>query len=359
MSASLFSPTTLGPLTLGNRLVMAPMTRNRAPGNVPNPLMARYYAERADVGLIVTEGTSPSPNGLGYPSIPGAYSSEQGAGWQLVADAVHKAGGKIFVQLMHCGRVAHPLNLPAGAEVVSSSAVAAAGQMHTPEGPKDHPVPRALRSDELPALIAELVASAKNVVAAGCDGVELHAANGYLLEQFLNPACNQRTDAYGGSAANRIRFVVEVAAAVAKAIGGERVGIRLSPYGTNGGMTSSYDGIDAQYLLLTEQLVATGIQYLHVVDHSKMGAPEVPASLKRAMRRAWPRSFILAGGYDKASASAAIVEGHADLIAFGRPVLANPGFATRLESDLKLNDPDYSTLYTPGEKGYVDYPPAR
>jgi len=354
MSASLFSSFAMGPFTLQNRVVMAPMTRSRSPGNVPGGLVARYYGQRADVGLIITEGTSPAPEGLGYMNIPGAFSDAQIAGWKGVADAVHARGAVVFVQLMHTGRVAHPLNLPAGCDVVAPSAVAAPGQMFTPEGQKDHPTPRALTTAELPGVIQSYVDAAKKLVAAGIDGVELHAANGYLLEQFLSPVTNQRTDGYGGDADKRHRFVVEVAQAVVDAIGGARVGIRLSPHGVNGGMTS-YEGIDESYIALTKKLAATGLQYVHVVDHSAMGAPPVPASLKRAMRAAFPRTFILCGGYDKASATVALVEGEADLVAFGRPVLANPDFVARLQADKALNAVDFSTLYTPGEKGYVDY----
>lgn len=353
---SVFAPVSMGPLTLNNRITMSPMTRSRAPGNVPNALMATYYAQRADVGLIISEGTSPSPNGLGYSSIPGAYSPEQGTGWKLVADAVHAAGGKIFVQLMHTGRFTHVANLPKGAEVVAPSALQAPGQMFTVEhGMQDNSVPRALTTAELPAVIAEFVTSAKNLVANGIDGVELHAANGYLLEQFLNPISNHRDDSYGGSADNRHRFVVEVAAAVAAAIGGDKVGIRLSPHSKSGGL-DAWDGVDDEYIALTKQLADTGIQYVHVVDHSAMGGAAVPASLKAAMRAAWPRTFILAGGYDAASAEVDVVEGKADLISIGRPVLANPGYVARLKSGAKLNEVDYTTLYSPGEKGYTDYP---
>lgn len=355
-AVNLFAPYRSRSLELANRVVMSPMTRSRAPGNVANALMARYYAERADVGLIVTEGTSPSPNGLGYSSIPGAYSAEQGAGWRLVADAVHAKGARIFVQLMHTGRIAHVDNLPAGAEIVAPSAITAPGQIFTAQhGQQDHGTPRALRTDELKAVVAEFVNSAKNLVDNGIDGVELHAANGYLLEQFLSPKSNVRTDDYGGSVDNRHRFVVEVAQAVADAIGGERVGIRLSPYGVNGAV-GGYDGVDEAYLSLIDKLAKTGIEYVHIVDHTSMGAPEVPTSLKRALRAAWPRTFILAGGYDKASANTAVVEGEADLIGFGRPVLANPNFVARLQNDTPLNAVDFATLYSPGEKGYIDYP---
>lgn len=356
--ASLFAPAHLGALALQNRIVMAPMTRSRSLGNVPSDLVATYYGQRASVGLIITEGTSPSPNGLGYARIPGAYSPEQRAGWAKVAAAVHAGGAKLFVQLMHTGRVAHPLNLPPGAEIVAPSAIAAEGKMHTDQqGPQPHPAPRALVTEELRGTAAEFVHAAKTAIAAGADGVELHAANGYLLEQFLSPHSNQRTDDYGGSVANRIRFVVEVAQQVADAIGGERVGIRLSPYGTNGGM-HAYPEIDETYQALVAALVPTGLAYIHLVDHSSMGAPPVPASLRAALRKAWPRTFILAGGFDRASAEKALEAGEADLIAFGRPVLANPDFVARIQQDKPLNAPDFSTLYTPDEKGYTDYPRA-
>jgi len=354
-----FSPTTLGPRPLRNRLVMAPMTRSRAgPGGVPNALMADYYGQRAGAGLIVTEGTSPSPNGLGYPRIPGLWSRDQVAGWRLVTDAVHARGGTIFAQLMHTGRVGHPLNLPPGGEVLAPSALAAPGEMYTDaKGLQPHPVPRAMTDAEVRAAIDEHVAAARNAIAAGFDGVELHGANGYLLEQFLSPNTNQRTDAWGGSLEKRLRFAVEVARAVAAAIGGERVGLRLSPYGANAGMTP-YPEIDETYRALVPRLVATGIQYLHLVDHSAMGAPKVPEALKRELRRAWPRTFILAGGFDRAGAEAALREGRADLVALGRPFLANPDLVTRLERGLPLNAPDFATFYTPGPAGYTDYPKA-
>jgi N-ethylmaleimide reductase len=354
-----FAPAALGPLTLRNHLVMAPMTRSRAvEAATPNALMAEYYAQRAGAGLIVTEGTSPSPNGTGYPRIPGLWSQAQVAGWKVVTDAVHARGGRIFVQLMHTGRVGHPLNLPAGAALLAPSAVAAPGEMYTDQqGMQPHPEPRAMTDAEVRAAIEEHVTAARNAVAAGFDGVELHGANGYLLEQFLSPDTNRRSDAWGGSVEKRLGFVLEVARQVAAAIGGERVGIRLSPYGVNAGMTA-YPEIDETYRKLVPALVATGIQYVHLVDHSAMGAPPVPADLKLALRKAWPRTFILAGGFDRAGAEAALLEGRADLVALGRPFLANPDLVTRLEKGLPLNPPDFGTFYTPGPKGYTDYPAA-
>ncbi len=357
--ASLFAPFTLGSRTLRNRIVMAPMTRSRAgQGGVPGTLMAEYYGQRADAGLIVTEGTSPSPNGLGYARIPGIWSPEQVAGWRLVTDAVHARGGTIFLQIMHTGRVGHPANLPSGAEVLAPSAVAAPGEMYTDaEGMRPHPVPRPMTGAEVLHAIDEHVTAARNAVAAGFDGVELHGANGYLLEQFISPNTNQRTDAWGGSIEKRIRFVLEVARATAAAIGGERTGIRLSPHGVNAGMTP-YPETDDTHRKLVGELAGTGIQYVHLVDHSAMGAPRVPDALKLDIRRAWPRTLILAGGFDRATAEAALREGRADLVAFGRPFLANPDLARRLERGLSLNAPDFATFYTPGPKGYTDYPRA-
>jgi N-ethylmaleimide reductase len=358
MSAvSLFTSTTLGRRSLRNRLVMAPMTRSRASaGGVPNALMAEYYGQRAEAGLVITEGTSPSPNGLGYARIPGLWSKEQVAGWRIVTDAVHARGGTIFAQLMHTGRVGHPLNLPAGAEVLAPSAVALSGEAYTDaSGPQPYPVPRAMTDAEVKVAIGEFVTAARNAVTAGFDGVEIHGANGYLVEQFINPHTNQRSDDWGGSIEKRLRFATEIARGSAVAIGGERVGIRLSPYGVNAGMPA-YPEIDETYRALTERLAATGIQYLHLVDHSAMGAPKVPDALKRELRDLWPRTFVLAGGFDRAGGDSALRDGHADLIAFGRPFLANPDLVTRLERGVPLNPPSAATFYTPGPAGYTDYP---
>ncbi|MCX5883745.1 MAG: alkene reductase, partial [Deltaproteobacteria bacterium] len=241
----LFSKTDLGFLTLQNHLVMAPMTRCRTTDNIPNAIMVEYYVQRATAGLIITEGTSPSPNGLGYPRIPGIFSPAQVEGWKRITDAVHAKGAKIFVQIMHCGRIAHPLNLPAGARMLAPSAVTAAGEMYTDaEGMKPHPVPQAMTEADIMTTIAEFVQAAKNAVAAGFDGIELHSANGYLLEQFIRPNTNQRTDGYGGTIENRARFVLEVADAVLGAIGKDKVGIRLSPFGVFNDMPL-YDAMEA------------------------------------------------------------------------------------------------------------------
>jgi N-ethylmaleimide reductase len=352
----LFSKTTLGSLTLQNRMVMAPMTRSRATNNIPNDLMVQYYAQRAAAGLIITEGTSPSPNGLGYPRIPGIFSAAQVAGWKRITEAVHAQGAKMFIQFMHCGRIGHALNLPAGARLLGPSAVAAAGEMYTDaEGLKPHPVPQAMTEADIKATIEEFVQAARNAVAAGFDGVELHGANGYLLEQFIRPNTNQRTDRYGGSIENRARFVLEVADAVIKAIGKDKVGIRLSPFGVFNDMPA-YDAMEADYTYLAQQLNARGLVYIHLVDHSPMGAPPVPDSIKKMFRSVFKGTLILSGGYDAARAESDLAAGKCDLIAVGRPFLANPDLVARWKTGAAVNAPDFSTFYTPGPKGYADYP---
>jgi len=352
----LFSQTTLGPLTLQNRMVMSPMARNRAIGNVPNELMAEYYSQRATAGLIITEGTSPSPNGLGYSRMPGIFSAAQIEGWKRVTAAVHAQGGKIFMQLMHCGRVAHPLNLPAGARVLAPSAIAAAGDMYTDaEGMKQNAMPQAMTEADIKATIEEYAQAAKNAIAAGFDGVELHGANGYLIEQFIRPTSNQRTDRYGGPIENRARFVLEVVDAVIKAIGKEKTGIRLSPFGVFNDMPP-YDAMEADYTWLAQQLDARGPVYIHLVDHSSMGAPPVPDSMKAKFRTTFRGTLILSGGYDAVRAERDLAACKGELIAFGRPFLANPDLVARLKSGAPLNAPDFGTFYTPGAKGYTDYP---
>jgi len=352
----LYSKTVLGLLTLQNHLVMSPMTRNRATDNIPNALMVEYYAQRATAGLIITEGTSPSPNGLGYPRIPGIFSAAQVEGWKRITDAVHAKGAKMFVQLMHCGRIAHPLNLPAGARVLAPSAVAAAGEMYTDaKGMQPHPVPQAMTEADIKSTIAEFAQAAKNAVTAGFDGIELHSANGYLLEQFIRPNSNRRTDGYGGSIENRARFVLEVAEAVIGAIGKDKVGIRLSPFGVFNDMPL-YDAMQADYTYLAQQLNARGLVYVHLVDHSPMGAPPVPDAMKATFRKLVKRSLILSGGYDAARAESDLVAGKCDLIAVGRPFLANPDLVARWSSGATVNAPDMATFYTPGPKGYTDYP---
>ena len=353
----LFEPTKLGNLELKNKIVMSPMTRSRAIDNVPNDLMAEYYGQRASAGLIITEGTSPSPNGLGYSRIPGCFSKEQVEGWKKTTTAVHKAGGKIFLQLMHTGRISHSLNLPEGAQIIAPSAVKPAGQIWTDaEQMQDFPIPKQMDDHDLLLTLTEFVASSSHAIEAGFDGVELHAANGYLLEQFLSPVSNIRTDKYGGSIENRCRFVLDVAAAVVEAIGKEKTGIRLSPYGVANDMPH-YPEIDETYTYLAEELNKLGLVYLHLVDHSAMGAPEVPSEIKGIIRTRFKNTLILSGGYDKERAETDIESGRADLIAFGRPFINNPDLVARLKNDWPLSETlTMDLFYTPGEKGYTDYP---
>lgn len=351
--SSLFQSTVAGDIPLANRIVMAPMTRSRALGNVPNALMAAYYASRADAGLIVTEGTAPAPEGLGYARIPGLFTEAQIEGWRHVTDAVHARGGRIVVQLMHTGRIGHPANLPAGAELLAPSAVAAAGEIWTDaQGMQPHPVPKAMDDAAIRAARDAFVASARAAMRAGFDGVELHAANGYLLGQFLNPGTNRRTDAYGGDIRGRSRFVLEVAEAVAAAIGPGRVGIRLSPYNPFNDL-AVYAGEDADAVQLAGWLGRLKLAYLHVIASQH---PDAPADLLARMRSAFGGTFIANGGYDRARAEVDLDAGRADLIAFGRPFVANPDFVRRLAERAPLAELDPGTLYTPGERGYTDYP---
>jgi N-ethylmaleimide reductase len=352
-----FTPYSLGSITLANRIVMAPMTRSRAINNVPNQLMATYYEQRATAGLIITEGISPSPKGLGYARIPGLFSKEQVVGWKLITQAVHNKGGKIFAQLMHTGRVGHSLNLPEGAQLVAPSAIVAKGQMWTDkEGMKDHPVPHALSATELTDTKNEYVQAARNAIEAGFDGIELHGANGYLLEQFLSPHSNTRTDNYGGTFENRSRFVLEVAKEASAAIGKDKVGIRLSPFGVFNDMPD-YKEVTATYTYLTEELNKIGIAYIHIVDHSSGGAPEVPLSIKQTIRQKFKNTLILSGGYTLARAEEDLSSDFANLVAFGKPFITNPDLIERLQKNLPLNVKlDASTLYSTDAKGYTDYP---
>ena len=353
----LFDPYTARSLSLRNRVVMAPMTRSRAvENNTANALMAEYYAQRASAGLIITEGVSPSPNGLGYARIPGLFNEAHVKGWRLVTQAVHDKGGKIVVQFMHTGRVTHIANLPAGAKVVGPSATTLPGEMWTDaQGMQPHSPTHAMTAQEIADAVGEYAKAATLAIEAGFDGIELHAANGYLIEQFLNANANQRTDAYGGSIEGRNRFALEVARAACAAVGADKVGIRLSPYGVFNS-TGPYADVDAQYLALAGELSALGMLYLHVLDHSAQGAPAVPAAIKSQLRAAFKGPFILAGGFDRASAEKALAANEADLIAFGRPLLANPDLVERMQASVALNEVDFATLYTPGPKGYTDYP---
>jgi N-ethylmaleimide reductase len=353
----LFTPEKIGMSELLNRIVMSPMTRCRAIGNIPNELMAEYYRQRSGAGLIITEGTSPSPNGLGYARIPGIYSKQQVEGWKKTTSAIHEKGGKIFIQFMHTGRISHPLNMPEGSQILAPSAVKAKGQMWTDSKMmQDFVVPKEMTLEDILNTKSEYVTSAINAMNAGFDGVELHGANGYLLEQFLSPVSNIRSDNYGGSVENRSRFLIEVVTEVAEAIGKGKTGIRLSPYGVASDMPH-YAEIDTTYNYLSEQLNKIDIAHIHIVDHSAMGAPLVPIEMKKSIRKNFKNSIILSGGYDKDRAEADIQNGMADLIAFGRPFINNPDLVERFKNNWPLsNDLKMDLFYSADENGYTDYP---
>lgn len=352
MSAKLpFTPYQLGEIRLANRFVMAPMTRCRAIDNLPNQLIQEYYTQRSTAGLIITEGTAPSANGLGYARIPGIFTREQVAEWKQVTDAVHRKGGKIFVQLMHTGRVSHAANMPEHSQIMAPSAIPCDSSIWTDkEGMQPLPVPHAMSVAEIEETLAEYVQASRNAMAAGFDGVELHAANGYLLEQFLAPSVNQRTDQYGGSIENRARFVLEIARAVTVAIGAHRTAMRLSPYGTFNDI-APYDETDATYAYLAEELQKLDLVYLHLADQGG-----TPSSIKKMIRQKFRNTLILAGGYDLERTEEELNSGFANLIAFGRPYIGNPDLTERYKHNQPLETPDASTFYTADSKGFTDYP---
>jgi len=355
MTQTLFTPISLGKLQLKNRVVMAPMTRCRAIGNVANELIEKYYKQRASAGLIISEGIAPSANGMGYARQPGLFTDAQVQSWKRVNDGVHAAGGKIFVQLMHTGRMSHPANMLPGSKILAPSAVAAPEELWTDNGGQQPlPVPVEMNEDDIKQAIAEFADAAKRAIDAGFDGVELHGANGYLIDQFLNTASNKRTDKWGGSVENRIRFAVEVAKAAVAAIGADRIGVRISPYGAFNGTVADAE-MDALYERLASELSSLGLVYIHVVDHSSMGAPEVSSTLKAKIRATFKGKYILSGGYDTARANADLDAKYGDLVAFGRPFISNPDLVQKLQSGAALTAPDFATFYTPGEKGYADY----
>ena len=363
MTTNAFAPAKLGSITLRNHLVMGPMTRSRAVGNVPNEIMAEYYHQRSAAGLIITEGTAPAPEALGYARIPGLFNQQQVAGWRLTTDAVHEAGGHIFVQLMHVGRIFHELNLPPGTQGVAPSAIAAAGKMWTDqEQMQPMGAPTALSGVELKRVRDEFRNSAKLGIEAGFDGVELHGANGYLLEQFLHPRSNQRSDAYGGSVQKRVRFVAEVVRAVADAIGADRTGIRLSPWSTFNDLPH-YPDTDQAYAYLAEELQKIGIVYVHLVDHSRLAGIGAAATTVQAIRDIFTNTYISSGNYTTLSdIEDALSTGKADLVAMSRPFIANPDLLERLRKGLPLSEGNPATYYGPGPKGladgYTDYPVA-
>ncbi len=353
--AALFQPCQMGDLPLRNRVVMAPLTRNRASGGgeAPNALMAEYYRQRAGAGLIISEASQISKQGQGYVFTPGVYSNEQVRGWRGVTDAVHDVGGRIFVQLWHVGRVSHVSLQPDGGAPVAPSAIRARTRTFTEAGFVETSEPRALELAEIPGLVADYAKAAANALAAGFDGVEIHAANGYLLDQFLKDGCNHRADAYGGSIENRCRLTLEVVDAIAKILPPGRVGIRLSP------VSPANDALDSNPQPLFEHLVAElsrrKLLYIHLIEGATQGPRDVAPFDYVALRKNFDGAYIGNKGYDRALAIKTILEGAADLVAFGRPFIANPDLVERLRLDAPLNAPDSKTFFGGGAEGYTDY----
>jgi N-ethylmaleimide reductase len=351
----LLEPYRLGPLTLPNRMVMAPLTRNRAPGGIPNEMMADYYAQRASAGLIVSEGTQISPLGQGYQDTPGIYSDEHRDGWRRVTDAVHEAKGRIFAQLWHVGRVSH--SYYHGQTPVAPSAIAPEGKAYTPEGMKPYETPRALTTNEVHEIVDQFKHAAKIAKDANFDGVEIHAANGYLIDQFLQSGSNQRTDEYGGSVENRSRFLFEIVDAVKSVWGDGRVGVRLSP---GNGMNGIHDANPEETFTYVARRLndVPGLAYLHVVEAPvpSEGPDDHAVCATDMLRPVFKGTLISTGGYTPETAEHALEKGRADLIGFGKLFIANPDLPERIRTGAPLNDPDTKTFYTPGEHGYVDYP---
>lgn len=361
---TLFDPIQLGSIALANRIVMAPLTRNRAPQQLPNALMREYYRQRGNpatgAGLIITEATQVCPMGQGYLDTPGIHSAEQVAAWRTITDAVHAEGGKIVVQLWHVGRISHSSLLPGGAAPVSSTSQAAKGKTFTTDGFVDCSVPRMLRADEIPALIHDYRQAARNAIDAGFDGVEVHGANGYLLEQFLQSRSNKRNDAYGGSIANRCRLHLDIARAVVAEVGAARTGIRLSPFGVAN--DSGEDDPLPLYTHLVAELAKLDLVYLHLIEPRASGTGKADIvrdgqpSVAALLRPLWPNVLIDAGGYDRAGALQAVAGGQVDAVAFGRFFISNPDLPERIRRDAPFTPYHRPTFYTPGAEGYTDYP---
>ncbi len=353
---SLLSPYKMSDLSLANRMVMAPMTRSRAvEGNVPGPLTVTYYVQRASAGLIITEGSQVSPQGVGFYRTPGIYSTDQVSGWKKVTDAVHRAGGKIFLQLWHVGRMSHP-DFLGGELPVAPSALPIGEEIHTPQGPKTIPVPRALELEEIPEIVEQFRGGAERAKAAGFDGVEIHGANGYLLDQFLLDGSNRRTDRYGGSLENRARFPLDVTEALVKVWGAKRVGYRMSPHFSRHAMSDTHPR--ETFLYLTQELSGKGIGYIHLEEPvgGRMGTIKPEMQMAPLIRKKFDGTLILNGGYDAQKGNKAFEDGLADLISFGVLFLANPDLPERFRIDAPLNQADVATFYTGEEKGYTDYP---
>lgn len=355
-SDDLFAPIELGPLRLTNRIVMAPLTRSRAGADdIPSEMAIEYYVQRASAGLIIAEATQISPQGKGYILTPGIYSQPQVAAWKKITDGVHAAGGKIFLQLWHVGRISHPSIQPGGVLPVAPSAIKPEGQAFTEDGFKPLVTPRALETNELPGIVQQYRTAAENAKAAGFDGVEIHAANGYLLDQFLRDKTNQRTDAYGGNIQNRARLLMEVTEAVVAIWGGSRVGIRISPVSSFGDISDSDP--QALFTYVVDALNRFGLVYLHVIEGDTGGAREPAGNFDpQILRRLFQGQYMANNGYDLTLALQARTTGKADLIAFGRPFISNPDLVRRLQTSAPLATPDPATMYGGGAAGYIDYP---
>lgn len=352
--SDLFSPVKLGSIAMSNRMVMAPLTRNRSSmEGVPQDINVTYYEQRATAGLIVTEATPISMMGHGYPLLPGIYTDAHVAGWKKVTDAVHAKGGRIVIQLWHVGRISHP-SLLNGATPVAPSAVKPAGKAFTFNGLEEYVEPRALDASELPGIVADYVQASKNAIKAGFDGVEIHSANGYLLDQFLRDCSNKRADIYGGSIENRSRLLMEVTKAVVEAIGSDKVGLRLSPVNPFNDMKDSNP--QALFNYVTEQLNQFNLAYLHVVEGGIHGGGVADPFDFDAMRKLCKSPYMANLSYDKARGNAAIASGHADAVAYGVPFIANPDLVERFRKDAPLNEADSKSFYGGTEKGYTDYP---
>jgi N-ethylmaleimide reductase len=355
---SLLSPVRLGAYELPNRMVMSPLTRSRADARLaPTEMNVTYYRQRASAGLIVTEATHVTPQGIGYPSTPGIGMPEQVEGWRRVTKAVHEAGGKIFLQLWHVGRISHPLMQENGQLPVAPSAIAPEGELFTSQGMKKFVAPRALETAEIAGIVEYFRTGAQNALAAGFDGVEIHGANGYLIDQFLEDSTNKRTDEYGGSVANRARLLLEVVEAATKVWGKNKVGVRLSPGGTFNSMHDSNPSATFGYV--AEQLGKLGIAYLHIIEPADKKAYQVDGEIISAtkhLKSLFKGTVITAQGYDFELGNAVISRGDADLVAFGKLFIANPDLPMRFRLGAPLNKPDPSTFYGGGERGYTDYP---
>jgi len=355
---NLFESFPLGKTILKNRIVMAPMTRSRAVDNVPNELMAEYYQQRASAGLIITEGTSPSPNGIGYPRIPGAYSDEQIDGWRKVADAVHAKNGHLFVQLMHTGRITGKANMPLGSVTLAPSSIQAAGEIFTDmDGMVAHETPRAMTLQEIEIAQNEYVLAAKRLInEANVDGIELHAANGYLMNQFIDPQSNQREDRYGGSIENRTRFVLETAQKVAKEIGSDKVGVRFSPYGAYNDMLSDYEEQEDTFIYLAREIAKIKLSYIHIVDQRvAFGAPDFITDIKKTIKENFKGIIISGGDINTTVKAEKIIEDDLDLVYVGRPYISNPNLVESLQNNIALVSPDADTFFSTGTEGYTDY----